>query len=158
MSDDTESTFKPYFWQYSHVLFVSMSITFILVALVEFSFSTVFKQNTVVCLILFKGVFAGVQQYLYYSLSEKLIVSPFVLVMQLTQFVMKVGAEGFITFVVANMVEFLMALAVRMFAKPLSGEAMIYKDVLQAKQTAKKRGEAIKEIDSRLLRKKFMVE
>ena len=78
--DDLENSdnkiFRPYFWQRSHVLFISLSVTLTLLMVVEFSFSAVFKQYTIYFIVIFKIIFGGMTFMLSKSLSEKLLISP----------------------------------------------------------------------------------
>jgi hypothetical protein len=117
--DATNFVYRPAFWQRSHVQFISITILFVMLTVVEFSFSKVFKANPLVFLIAFKVAFGGVSSFLGKSLSEKLILAPFELCLQLTQFITKIGSAGFIVFITTVCFELGMGSLKRFFIEPV---------------------------------------
>eukprot|EP00298_Acanthocystis_sp_HF-20_P016807 c21590_g1_i3.p1 GENE.c21590_g1_i3~~c21590_g1_i3.p1 ORF type:complete len:1349 (+),score=588.27 c21590_g1_i3:276-4322(+) len=103
--DKISPLWRPFHWQQSHTLFISMFMTLITIFVVEFSYTTLFSQNTASFMIMFKVAFIFVETFLGKVLGEKLIIAPFILAQQLVQFTITLGAEGFLTFIYANLIE-----------------------------------------------------
>ena len=90
-----------------------------LLMVLEFSFSRFFAQNALVFMMLFKVVWIYMESWLLKALNEKLIALPFECALQTAQFVMTLGAEGFISFITSFVVELLIMIVKRVAMDPI---------------------------------------
>ena len=99
------SIWLPGYWQRRHVMYTSVFLFVILLLALEFSFSTLFKLYPLVFMLLFKLVWMQMETWLLKALTEKMISLPFECALQTVQYIMTLGADGFITFIQANILE-----------------------------------------------------
>jgi len=99
------SIWKPGYWQRRHVMYTSIFLFVILLLALEFSFSTLFKLYPLAFMLAFKVVWMQMETWLLKTLTEKLIALPFECALQTVQYVMTLGADGFLTFIQANILE-----------------------------------------------------
>jgi len=99
------SIWKPGYWQRRHVMYTSIFLFVILLLALEFSFSTLFKLYPLAFMLAFKIVWMQMETWLLQTLTEKLVALPFECALQTVQYVMTLGADGFLTFIQANILE-----------------------------------------------------
>ena len=99
------SIWLPGYWQRRHVMYTSVFLFVILLLALEFSFSTLFKLYPLVFMLAFKLVWMQMETWLLKTLTEKMISLPFECALQTVQYIMTLGADGFITFIQANILE-----------------------------------------------------
>ena len=99
------SIWKPGYWQRRHVMYTSIYLFVILLLALEFSFSTLFKLYPLAFMLAFKVVWMQMETWLLQTLTEKLVALPFECALQTVQYVMTLGADGFLVFIQANLVE-----------------------------------------------------
>lgn len=86
-------------------MYTSVILFVVLLLALEFSFSTLFKKNPLYFMLMFKAVWMVMEIGLLRALTEKMIALPFECALQTAQYVMTLGADGFINFITANMLE-----------------------------------------------------
>ena len=99
------SIWRPGYWQRRHVLYTSIWLFIILLLALEFSFSSFFKMQPIACMLGFKVVWVYMEVWLLKTLTEKLVALPFECSLQTIQYVMTLGANNFLNFMNANVVE-----------------------------------------------------
>ena len=117
--DKPGSVWLPGYWQRRHILYTSAMLFVMLLMVLEFSFSRFFAQNALVFMMLFKVVWIYMESWLLKALNEKLIALPFECALQTAQFVMTLGAEGFISFITSFVVELLIMIVKRVAMDPI---------------------------------------
>ena len=117
--DKPGSVWLPGYWQRRHILYTSATLFVMLLMVLEFSFSRFFAQNALVFMMLFKVVWIYMESWLLKALNEKLIALPFECALQTSQFVMTLGAEGFIQFITSFVVELLIMIVKRVAMDPI---------------------------------------
>ena len=113
------SIWLPGYWQRRHVMYTSVFLFVVLLLALEFSFSTLYKLYPLYFLLLFKVVWMVMEVGLLRALTEKLIALPFECALQTVQYVMTLGAAGFIAFITANILETTMMIFKRLALDPL---------------------------------------
>lgn len=103
--DKPGSIWRPGYWQRRHVMYTSVQLFVVLLLALEFSFSTMFASNPFMWMIGFKFLWMYMETMLLQLLTEKLIALPFECALQTAQFVMTLGAAGFLPFIQAFMLE-----------------------------------------------------
>lgn len=86
-------------------MYTSIYLFVILLLALEFSFSTLFKLYPLAFMLAFKVVWMQMETWLLQTLTEKLVALPFECALQTVQYVMTLGADGFLVFIQANLVE-----------------------------------------------------
>jgi hypothetical protein len=99
------SIWMPGYWQRRHVMYTSIVLFVVLLLALEFSFSIIFKKNALAFMMVFKVVWIQMETWLLKTLTEKMIALPFECALQTAQYMMTLGADGFITFISANLLE-----------------------------------------------------
>ena len=117
--DKPGSVWLPGYWQRRHILYTSATLFVMLLMVLEFSFSRFFAQNALVFMMLFKVVWIYMESWLLKALNEKLIALPFECALQTAQFVMTLGAEGFISFITNFVVELVIMIVKRVAMDPI---------------------------------------
>lgn len=113
------SIWLPGYWQRRHVMYTSVFLFVILLLALEFSFSNLFKLFPLYFMLMFKVLWMVMEVGLLRALTEKLIALPFECALQTVQYVMTLGADGFITFITANILETTMMIFKRLAFDPL---------------------------------------
>jgi len=117
--DKPGSVWLPGYWQRRHILYTSATLFVMLLMVLEFSFSRFFAQNALVFMMLFKVVWIYMESWLLKALNEKLLALPFECALQTAQFVMTLGAEGFVQFITNFVVELLIMIVKRVAMDPI---------------------------------------
>ena len=113
------SIWRPGYWQRRHVLYTSVVLFVILLLALEFSFSTLFKANPFFWVLAFKVLWVYMETLLLQLLTEKLIALPFEVALQTSQFVMTLGANGFLAFIQAFLLETTIMIVKRVSVDPI---------------------------------------
>ena len=103
--DKPDSLWKPGYWQRKHCFFTAIWVFMLLLVVLQISFTRFFATNATYMMLLLKVFWMGMEVIFTKTLSEMLIVLPYQASLQLTQFVMTLGAENFQTFVVVFLTE-----------------------------------------------------
>jgi len=114
------SIWRPGFWQRRHVMYTSIWLFIILLLALEVSFSIIFSLYPVPCMLGFRVVWMSMEVWLMQALTEKLIALPFECALQTIQYVMTLGAAGFLAFIQANVVELSVMVFLRVAVQPVN--------------------------------------
>lgn len=140
--DNPESVWKPGYWQRRHVMFTSVTLFLTLMVMLEFSFTAIFSTYATVFLFGFKILYMACEMLLAKYLQHKLLLAPFLMALQMNQFVMTLGGEGLTLFITAFLIEMGVAIVKRAVIEPLKfRSARLVKLKIQI-QTAQLKGEA----------------
>ena len=90
------------YWQRRHIMYTSTLLFVLLLTVLEFSFSRIFAMYAITFMMAFKIVWVYMESWLLKALNEKLMALPFECALQTAQFVMTLGASGFIQFITNN--------------------------------------------------------
>ena len=113
------SDYRPYYWQRSHIMFLCVGATILVLFIVEFSYTVIFSTHTAAFLFMFKVLFVGVEIVLSKLLSEKILIAPFMLAFGVVQFTITLGADGFLSYIQANLIELTTDIVKRVLADPI---------------------------------------
>jgi len=117
--DKPGSVWLPGYWQRQHIMYTSALLFVVLLMALEFSFSSFFSQNALAFMMVFKVVWIYMESWLLKTLNEKLVALPFECALQTAQFVMTLGADGFIQFITGFIVELLIMVVKRIAMDPI---------------------------------------
>lgn len=108
----------PFMWKRFHLLLVSLSTTVFLVFILEFSYSHSFADNQYLFIIIFKVVQMFIDLAMAHLLRENLLIAPIMVLIELTEVIITMGAENFTDFVVAYFVETVAVIMERVYLDP----------------------------------------
>jgi hypothetical protein len=124
-------------------MYTSCFLFVILLLALEFSFSTLFKLYPLYFMLLFKVVWMQMETWLLKALTEKMLSLPFECALQTIQYVMTLGADGFITFITANMLEVAMMIVKRIALDPVKFRLVRMIKFRLKVQTAQRTGQPV---------------
>lgn len=118
--DDTSSSsiWTPAFWRRCHVLLTSMALQFILLAVLEYSFSSEWEKHIFKLIVLFKFVHLVLEQLLGWILKETLLAAPLLAVSRITSVVLTMGSADFTDFTLSYYISLALMIVERLFIGP----------------------------------------
>ena len=117
--DKPGSVWQPGYWQRRHIMYTSTLLFVLLLTVLEFSFSRIFAMYAITFMMAFKVVWVYMESWLLKTLNEKLMALPFECALQTAQFVMTLGASGFIQFITNFIIELIIMIVKRVAMDPV---------------------------------------
>jgi hypothetical protein len=114
----TDDDLLPEEMRRSHLMFAAIMEMGFLLLVVEFSYSSLFGDYIWTCLIVLKVVQMLFEQMLCNYIKDVLLLCPLMVGLEMTQFVVTMGADGFIDFLMSYCVELVLVLAERVYFDP----------------------------------------
>jgi hypothetical protein len=102
----------------SHLMFAAIMEMGFLLLVVEFSYSSIFGDYIWTCLICLKIIQMFFEQLLCSYIKDVLLLCPLMVGLEMTEFVVTMGADGFIDFLMSYCVELILVLAERVYLDP----------------------------------------
>jgi hypothetical protein len=102
----------------SHLMFAAIMEMGFLLLVVEFSYSSIFGDHIWTCLICLKIIQMFFEQLLCSYIKDVLLLCPLMVGLEMTEFVVTMGADGFIDFLMSYCVELILVLAERVYLDP----------------------------------------
>merc|ERR1712159_257196 len=102
----------------SHLMFAAMMEMAFLLLVVEFSYSSIFGDYIWTCLICLKIIQMFFEQLLCSYIKDVLLLCPLMVGLEMTEFVVTMGADGFIDFLMSYCVELILVLVERVYMDP----------------------------------------
>jgi len=102
----------------SHLMFAAIMEMAFLLLVVEFSYSSIFGDNIWTCLLCLKIIQMFFEQLLCSYIKDVLLLCPLMVGLEMTEFVVTMGADGFIDFLMSYCVELILVLAERVYLDP----------------------------------------
>jgi len=114
----TDDDLLPEEMRRSHLMFAAIMEMCFLLVLVEFSYSSTFGEQIWLCLVTIKIIQMLFEQLLCNYIKDVLLLCPLMVGLEMTQFVVTMGADGFIDFLMTYCVELVLVLAERVYLDP----------------------------------------
>jgi hypothetical protein len=102
----------------SHLMFAAILEMGFLLTVVEFSYSSIFGDEIWTCLICLKIIQMFFEQLLCSYIKDVLLLCPLMVGLEMTEFVVTMGADGFIDFLMSYCVELILVLVERVYMDP----------------------------------------
>merc|ERR1711881_835922 len=102
----------------SHLMFAAIMEMGFLLLVVEFSYSSIFGEHIWTCLICLKIIQMFFEQLLCSYIKDVLLLCPLMVGLEMTEFVVTMGADGFIDFLMSYCVELILVLVERVYMDP----------------------------------------
>ena len=112
------STWQPWFWKRAQLVMVAYAVVMVCVVILEFSYSDWYGDRQYEALVLIKLASIFFEMYLVTQLRDNLLVSPIMIIVNVTELLITMGAEDFTDFVVAFFVELAMNILERVYLDP----------------------------------------
>jgi hypothetical protein len=114
----TDDDLLPEEMRRSHLMFAAIMEMGFLLLIVEFSYSSIFGEEIWMCLVCLKVIQMFFEQLLCNYIKDVLLLCPLMVGLEMTQFVVTMGADGFIDFLMSYCVELVLVLAERVYLDP----------------------------------------
>jgi hypothetical protein len=114
----TDDDLLPEEMRRSHLMFAAIMEMGFLLLVVEFSYSETFGDEIWLCLCCLKVIQMLFEQVLCGYIKDVLLLCPLMVGLEMTQFVVTMGADGFIDFLMSYCVELVLVLAERVYLDP----------------------------------------
>lgn len=114
----TDDDLLPEEMRRSHLMFAGIMEMVFLLVLVEFSYSDTFGDYIWTCLVCIKIIQMLFEQMLCSYIKDVLLLCPLMVGLEMTQFIVTMGADGFIDFLMTYCVELVLVLAERVYLDP----------------------------------------
>jgi hypothetical protein len=114
----TDEDLLPEEMRRSHLMFAAIMEMGFLLLVVEFSYSSIFGEQIWLCLCCLKVIQMLFEQMLCNYIKDVLLLCPLMVGLEMTQFVVTMGADGFIDFLMSYCVELVLVLAERVYMDP----------------------------------------
>jgi hypothetical protein len=114
----TDDDLLPEEMRRSHLMFAGIMEMSFLLLVVEFSYSSTFGDQIWLCLVCLKVIQMMFEQILCNYIKDVLLLCPLMVGLEMTQFIVTMGADGFIDFLMSYCVELVLVLAERVYLDP----------------------------------------
>jgi hypothetical protein len=114
----TDDDLLPEEMRRSHLMFAAIMEMGFLLIVIEFSYSNLFGEEIWTCLVCLKIIQMFFEQLLCNYIKDVLLLCPLMVGLEMTQFVVTMGADGFIDFLMSYCVELVLVLAERVYLDP----------------------------------------
>jgi len=108
----------PMLWKRSHMILSSFVLAISLVTTWEFSYSAIYENSVYECIIVFKIIQMFMDQILGDIMREQLLISPFMVVIEVTEILVTMGASNFMDFTMSYIAELCVAILERLYLDP----------------------------------------
>jgi hypothetical protein len=130
MDDDDEEANKvpqsrfwtPMLWKRAHMIWSTYVLLFALLCVWEFSYSSQFEDNVYMWIVAFKIVQMLMDQILAGLLKEQLLIAPLMVVIEISEILITLGASDFMDFTLSYFVELAVMIMERLYLDPLLKE------------------------------------
>eukprot|EP01029_Cantina_marsupialis_P009699 TRINITY_DN2249_c0_g1_i2.p1 TRINITY_DN2249_c0_g1~~TRINITY_DN2249_c0_g1_i2.p1 ORF type:complete len:4493 (+),score=1584.60 TRINITY_DN2249_c0_g1_i2:343-13821(+) len=109
---------RPILWKRTHMVFSSFMLQLVLLWIWEFSYSHWFSDNQYQFIVLFKIIQMIFDMILGAYMRENLLIAPLMVMIELTEILVTMGAEDFTDFTVAYFVETALMILERLYVDP----------------------------------------
>mmetsp|Transcript_12959 Transcript_12959/g.27791 ORF Transcript_12959/g.27791 Transcript_12959/m.27791 type:complete len:2710 (-) Transcript_12959:932-9061(-) len=116
---------KPRFWKRAHIILASGLESMALLIMFEFSYSNTFETYVMEFLVGMKVLGVMLESYLEKNLRDILVCAPFIIVVQVSEMTVTMGASDFIDFVSSYVVELGLMLVERLVMAPLLAHTIL---------------------------------
>ena len=114
----TRDTWTPAIWRRSHLLWTSMCLQFVLLTVMEYSFSSSWEVHVFQLIVVFKLLQMVLELVLGAVLKETLIMAPLLVVGEIVQIMVCMGAADFTDFILSYYIALALIVAKRLFINP----------------------------------------
>lgn len=103
----------------AHFLWIGFCIQAMLMCALEFSYSDIFKKDIYRYIVLFRICSLGVDVFLSFAIKEKLLTAPLLVLIQMTELLITIGARDFVEFTLSFLVKVTLMVVQRLFLYPM---------------------------------------